>query len=208
MDDFTRLYESPTEPTQNSKCLNIGRKSNICIEISTYYDYLEYLLNKREYILLDDEYVNATAKMFIPSGITKEDEIQEIKNSSYLPTKEKNKAFFDWAEQQQTQLTTSPISSKSEDYKKELMTLNVINDKGIIDMYFNNLLQWNAQYGNFERIKRGQTTQEKLDLLIKLKDRFQYDETIKTQDYGNITKTRNDNEVELCLTVSEQTYIY
>ena len=50
--------ESPTEPTQNSKCLNIGRKSNICIEISTYYDYLEYLLNKLEYILLDDETIS------------------------------------------------------------------------------------------------------------------------------------------------------
>ena len=67
-------------------------------------------------------------------------------------------------------------------------------------------MRWNSKTGEIERLKIKTTTQEKLNLLIQYKDKYQYIESVESLVPVIIKSVVNDNEVQLAYKVTSESY--
>ena len=124
---------------------------------------------------------------------------KKIKDSGYLPTRTENADFFNWVE-------GSQVDPSIVIYKNDVINLNASTDEEKINKYFEGLMRWNGRVGKIERLKRNMSTQEKLDLLIKYKDDYQYIDSIEINNTSDIKSNVNNNEVELAYKVTNVSY--
>jgi len=194
------------------QCLESNRRDiNNCIKITDYYRYLNDLSTKNEIQELTDQYIKATGDDFNSINATNKVKIEKIIESNYTPTGKNNPEFFDWAEAEKMKAveTITPIQEIAfltpDEYKRSIVLLTVENDTDKINAYFKGLQQWNADNGNFERIPRNISIEDKLGMLIRYKNQYQY------TDINEAVKRKkpliDNNEVQLCFEICKATYL-
>ena len=197
---FKRKYVSTLDPKFQHEEICLGeRKEGKCIKLSKYYEYLNYLSTNMKDQELTTEYIKATKDTFKYVDRNNNVKIQKIKDSGYLPTRTENADFFNWVE-------GSQVDPSIVIYKNDVINLNASTDEEKINKYFEGLMRWNGRVGKIERLKRNMTTQEKLDLLIKYKDDYQYIDSIEINNTSDIKSNVNNNEVELAYKVTNVSY--
>ena len=197
---FKRKYVSTLDPQFQHEEICLGeRKEGKCIKLSKYYEYLNYLSTNMKDQELTTEYIKATKDTFKFIDRNNNVKIQKIKDSGYLPTRTENADFFNWVEGPQ-------VDPSIVIYKNDVINLNASTDEEKINKYFEGLMRWNGRVGKIERLKRNMTTQEKLDLLIKYKDDYQYIDSIEINNTSDINSNVNNNEVELAYKVTNVSY--
>ena len=182
---FKRLYKASLPTPQPL--------SDILVK---YYEYLNELSTDSEDETLKAEYKIATKEKDNFNYVGRDNNylIQKIKDSNYVPNKTDNRDFFSWFEGS----TIDPqIKIDITNYKNEIDSLNVSTDEEKIKKYFEGLMRWNSKTGEIERLKIKTTTQEKLNLLIQYKDKYQYIESVESLVPVIIKSVVNDNEVQL-----------
>ena len=217
---FKTLYlkKQPTPeppPKKDSEtgeeCLG-SRRSADCVKLSDYYRYLNDLSKKNEIQELTDQYIKATGDDFNFINASNNIKIEKIKESNYKPTEITNADFFDWYAKDKLKTveptTTTPPEIAfltPDEYKRTIVLLTVENDTDKINAYFKGLMQWNADNGFFERIPRNISTEDKLGLLIRYINQYQY------TDINEAVKRKkplvDNNEVQLCFEICKATYL-
>ena len=204
-----------TDPQTGEECLDPSRRSANCIKLSDYYRYLNDLSSKNETLALTDEYIKATGDDFNFINASNNIKIEKIKESNYKPTGKINTEFFDWAEKDKLKTveptpttTTSPEIAflTPDEYKRSIVLLTVENDTDKINAYFKGLMQWNADNGFFERVPRNISTEDKLAMLIRYKNQYQYTDINKTVEPDIINPQTNENQVNLAYKITNVSY--